>query len=65
MANQVATISKKVSGGEELVVVRRKDFEEFKKWQDEVQEALAKVARGRGEYKDRKTIVANSPKKFR
>lgn len=65
MAPQIATISKKVSGGEELVVVKRSDFELFRKWQEEVNDALAKVKRGREEYKKGKTVVAPSPSKFR
>ncbi|MEK7212386.1 MAG: hypothetical protein AAB686_01790 [Patescibacteria group bacterium] len=65
MANQIATISKEVSGGEELVVVKRSDFELFRKWQNEVQNALAKVRRGRTEYRNGKAIVASSPKRFR
>lgn len=64
MTNRVATISKVVSGGEELVVVRRKDFEAFEKWQDQVVDALAKVSRGRKEYRDKKTRVVSSPNKF-
>ncbi|MDO8516092.1 MAG: hypothetical protein Q7S28_02475 [bacterium] len=31
----------------------------------ELADALAKVKRGRSEYKNRKTVVATSPKKFR
>ncbi|OGY99276.1 MAG: hypothetical protein A2945_04870 [Candidatus Liptonbacteria bacterium RIFCSPLOWO2_01_FULL_52_25] len=65
MVNQVATISKRVSGGEELVVVKRRDFEQFRKWQDGTHDALAKVRRGRAEYKNGKTIVASSSKRFR
>jgi len=65
MTNAIATISKKVSGGEELVVVKRSDFELFRKWQGEAQDALVKVRRGRAEYKSKKTIVAASPKRFR
>lgn len=56
MASSIATIPKKVSGGEELVVVKRSDFEQFRKWQSEVRDALAKVKRGRAEYKHRKTL---------
>ncbi|KKU52364.1 MAG: hypothetical protein A3H69_01940 [Candidatus Sungbacteria bacterium RIFCSPLOWO2_02_FULL_47_9] len=61
MVSQIATIPKKVSGGEELVVVKRSDFELFQKWQVEINDALAKVQRGREEYRKKKTIVASSP----
>ena len=65
MNSRVATISKEVSGGEELVVITRKDFELFQKWQEEINEALAKVTRGREEYRKKKTIVVSSPRRFR
>ena len=65
MATRIATISKNVSGGEELVVVKRRDFAVFEKWQKEVNDALAKVRRGRSEYRARKTVVASSPRRFR
>ena len=59
------TIPKKLSGGNDLVVVRRKDFELFKKWQDETINALAKVRRGRKEHRQGKTVVVSSPRFFR
>jgi hypothetical protein len=65
MAGSIATIPKKVSGGEELVVIKRSEFEQFKRWQTEVRDALTKVKRGRAEYKKEKTIIAASPKRFR
>lgn len=34
MASQIATIPKKVSGGEELIVIPRKEYEEFAKWRE-------------------------------
>ena len=61
----IATISKKVSGGVELVVVKKRDFALFQKWQGEVHDAHAKVRRGRKEYKQTKTIAASSPSVFR
>ena len=65
MATSTAIIPKKVSGGEELVVVKRADFEVFQKWQNEVDDALSKIKRGREEYKNKKTVVADSTRKFR
>ena len=65
MASNIATIPKRVSRGEELVVVRRKDFDAFKRWQDEVQDALRKVKRGRTEYRRGKTAIVSSPRTFR
>lgn len=65
MAIPTTTIPKKVSGGEDLVVVRRKDFEAFEKWRAEVRDALGKVARGRREYREGRTVTTASPRAFR
>lgn len=58
------TIPKRITKGEELVIVPSKDFEAFRRWQIEAKDALAKVARGRREYRQKKTIVATSPKEL-
>lgn len=65
MTTPIATIPKRVSGGEELVVVKKSDFEMFRKWSREVRDALAKVERGRKEYKRGKTAIVSSPRAFR
>lgn len=65
MTSPIATISKKVSGGEELIVVKKSDFAIFQRWQAEINDALAKVRRGREEYKKRRTMVVSSPRTFR
>ncbi|MBI2612532.1 hypothetical protein HYW59_01815 [Candidatus Kaiserbacteria bacterium] len=65
MVSVIATIPKKVSGGDDLVVIRREDFEAFQKWQVEVDDALAKIERGRTEYRRGKAVRASSPRKFR
>lgn len=65
MITPVATISKKATLGDELVVLRRGDFEAFEQWQAEVQDALQKVKRGRQEYRRGKTVTALSPRVFR
>lgn len=65
MVSLIATIPKKVSGGDDLVVIRRDDFEAFQKWRQEVDDALMKVKRGRAEYRRGKAIRASSPRKFR
>ena len=64
MKNSIATIPKQVSGGEELVVLPRRSFDVFQKWQQEIEDALGKVRRGRQEYRARKTIVTLSPRRF-
>ena len=63
--SNIATISKKVSGGEELVVVRKRDFDAFQKWQSQANDALSKVYRGRKEYRAGKTQILSSSKKLR
>lgn len=65
MVTATVTIPKRISGGEELVVVKRADFEVFQRWQNEINDALSKVRRGREEYRNKKIIVASSPRKFR
>ena len=65
MNTQIATIPKKVSGGNELIVVRKKDFQIFEKWHAQINDALAKVKRGREEYNRKKTVIALSTRKFR
>jgi hypothetical protein len=59
------TIPKKLGRGDDLVVVRRKDFEAFKRWQNEIGDALAKVKRGRREYKQGKTVSVSSSRSLR
>jgi hypothetical protein len=65
MNTPTATIPKKISRGEELVVIRKKDFVMFQKWQEEMNDATAKVQRGRKEYQQGKTLTPNSPRSFR
>ncbi|HEY4475425.1 MAG TPA: hypothetical protein VJB92_01750 [Candidatus Paceibacterota bacterium] len=59
------TIPKKLIRGDDLVVVRRKDFEAFERWQNEIRDALAKVKRGKREYKQGKTVSVFSSRAFR
>jgi len=59
------TIPKRLTKGEELVVVQKNDFEAFKKWQREASDALVKVRRGRQEHRKGKTVTASSPRRFR
>ena len=62
---ETITLPKKVTKGRELIVVPKKDFEEFTRWKLSVKAALEKVKKGRAEYKSGKTIVAPSPSFFR
>ena len=65
MATPIATIPKRISGGEELVVIKKSDFKIFQKWNKEVSDALGKIERGREEYKKGKAVAFSSPRKFR
>ena len=65
MNTLIAKIPKIVSGGRELIVVKRDDFDAFLKWKEEINDALAKIKRGRIEHRSGRTIVASSPIKFR
>ncbi len=58
-------IPKQLSDGEDLIVVRRKDFEAFSRWQEEVADALAKVVRGRQEHRRGRAITASSSRALR
>ena len=62
---ETITLPKKVTKRRELIIVSKKDFEEFRKWKTGLKIVLEKVRRGRDEYKLRKTIVASSPRSFR
>jgi hypothetical protein len=53
-------ISKKVTKGEDLVVVRRHDYEQLLKNFFEAKDALAKIRRGEKELKQGKTRVVQS-----
>lgn len=65
MRIQNITIPKTLSRGEELVVVRRRDFAMFQKWREEVRDVLVKIRQGRKEYQKGKTVVTHSPRVFR
>lgn len=53
-------ISKKVTKGEDLVVLRRHDYEQLLKNFIEAKDALSKIRRGEKELKQGKTRVVQS-----
>lgn len=65
MINVMVNIPKRVSGGDDLVVIKRNDFEMLRKRHDEVSDVLGKIRRGREECRKKKTVVVSSPHKFR
>jgi len=54
------TIPKKVTQGEELIVVRREEYENLLQHLAEVKDALAKIQKGNEELKAGKTRVVDS-----
>ncbi len=56
----VLTIPKKLTHGEELIVVSRKEYEKLQKHLLEVKDAFAKIQIGEKELKEGKTRVIKS-----
>lgn len=60
MLNKVETISKKLTLGEELVVLTKKEFDRLRERMDELSDALAKISRGEKELRSGKTKIVSS-----
>ena len=60
--SNIATIPSRITKGEELVVIPRSLYEKFSWVEDEVNDALRKVERGRRAFREGETHVADSPK---
>jgi len=56
------TIPKSITHGEELIVVRRSEYERLIQHKEEVRHALRVIAEGEKEYREGKTIKASSLK---
>lgn len=56
----VLTIPKRITHGEELVVIRREEYEQIQKHLAEVKDALAKIRQGEKELREGKTHVIES-----
>lgn len=54
------TISKKVTHGDELIVISRREFDKLRQRLTEVKDALAKIRRGEKELHIGKTKVVRS-----
>ena len=54
------TISKKVTHGEELIVVSRREFEKLQQRLTEVKDALSKIRKGEKELRLGKTKIVKS-----
>jgi hypothetical protein len=59
------TIPKNFIHGDELIVVRRKDYEGLQKHLSEVRDAMEKIRRGEKEYREGKTIAVKSLSELR
>lgn len=62
MAKNIVTIPRKITRGEELVVIPRSLYEKFSQWEKELKEVLAKVERGKKALREGKTYVVKSPR---
>lgn len=62
---QMLTIPKKLTHGDELIVVRRKEYEELRKHLAQVKDALAKIRRGEKELRDGRTRQIKSLSELR
>ena len=54
------TIPKRITAGEELIVIRRQEYEQLLKHLAEVKDALAKIKKGERELKEGKTRIIRS-----
>ena len=54
------TIPKKITKGDELIVVRRYEYEKLRKHLDEVKDAFIKIRKGESELKKGKARVVKS-----
>jgi hypothetical protein len=59
------TIPKRITHGEELLVVRRREYEQLQKHLAEVKDALAKIRLGEKELKEGRTRVIKSLSELR
>lgn len=56
----VLTIPRRLTHGEELIVVRRREYEELQRHLVEVKDALVKIRHGEKEFREGKTRVIKS-----
>ncbi len=59
------TIPKRITSGEDLIVIRRKEYEEILKHLVELKDALAKIRKGERELSEGKTLVVKSLSELR
>lgn len=60
MSSHSLTIPKRLTHGEELVVLPRREYEKLQKRLSEVQDALTKIRQGEKELREGKTRTINS-----
>jgi len=60
----VTTIPRKITKGEELVVIPRSLYNKFSWLEAETEDALRKVRRGKKALRENKTHVLNSPREL-
>ena len=61
----ILTIPRKMTHGEELLIVRRREYEQLQKHLSEVKDALFKIRQGEKELKEGKTRIIKSLSELR
>lgn len=59
------TIPKRITDGEELIVIRRQEYEHMVKHLAEVKDALVKIKKGEKEFREGRTRVVKSLNELR
>ena len=59
------TIPKRITDGEELIVIRRQEYEQMVKHLAEVKDALVKIKKGEKEFREGRTRVVKSLNELR
>ena len=59
------TIPKRITDGEELIVIRRQEYEQMAKHLAEVKDALVKIRKGEKELREGRTRVVKSLNEIR
>jgi len=59
------TIPKRITDGEELIVIRRQEYEQMVKHLAEVKDALVKIKKGEKELRESRTRVVKSLNELR
>lgn len=59
------TIPKRITHGDDLIIIRRQEYEQLQKHLSEIKDALSKIRQGEKELKDGKTRIIKSLSELR